>query len=354
MPKVSVIVPIYNTEKYLRQCLDSIINQTLKDIEIICVNDGSTDNSLNILNEYVKKDGRIKIIDLKKNGGLGNARNVALPHVTSEYVMFLDSDDWYELNACEMAYNQIIKNNNDLVFFDTYIYKEETNEKYTNDKRIGKFRKYINQPQVRFSDIDEPFMSFCECWFKIYKTSFLKDNNLYFEVGYAYEDVNFYFNLILCNPVFSVIDTPLIVYRKRKGAITENSSYWRDLLYVREKMYYKMLESKNEKYIDYYVISYIGSLTSHYKKFLKSDLFFELKYYNKIRKIFIKLNKNHNIMGFKDYIDYKYFIDTTKTDCFLYFLKIFIKNIFSISNSPDRKRKIITIMGMKMKIHKKN
>ena len=89
MPNVSIIIPVYNVEKYLKQCLDSAINQTLKDIEIICINDGSTDNSLKILNEYAQKDNRIKIINLKKNVGLGKARNIAFEYVTSPYVMYL-------------------------------------------------------------------------------------------------------------------------------------------------------------------------------------------------------------------------------------------------------------------------
>ena len=115
MPKVSVIIPVYNVEKYLHQCLDSVANQTLKDIEIICVNDCSKDNSLDILNEYAKKDSRIKIINFEENKGPGVARNAALDIAQGEYIMFLDPDDWYELNACETAYNQIVENNNDIV-----------------------------------------------------------------------------------------------------------------------------------------------------------------------------------------------------------------------------------------------
>ena len=92
MPKVSVIIPVYNVEKYLKQCLDSVVNQTLKDIEIICVNDGSTDNSLEILEEYAQKDNRIIIIS-QENQGQSVARNIALEKATGEYVGFVDSDD---------------------------------------------------------------------------------------------------------------------------------------------------------------------------------------------------------------------------------------------------------------------
>ena len=103
MVKISIIVPVYNTEPYLEQCLDSIINQTLEDIEIICVNDGSTDNSLSVLEEYASKDNRIKIIN-QENEGPGFARNNGLKSVNGEYVLFVDSDDWIELNTCEALY----------------------------------------------------------------------------------------------------------------------------------------------------------------------------------------------------------------------------------------------------------
>ena len=94
MVTLSVIVPVYNTEKYLRECLDSVINQTLKDIEIICINDGSTDRSLDILKEYALKDNRIKIID-KKNEGVAAARNDGIRIANGEFVCFMDSDDYY-------------------------------------------------------------------------------------------------------------------------------------------------------------------------------------------------------------------------------------------------------------------
>ena len=104
--RVSVIVPVYNVEKYLKQCLDSLINQTLEDIEIICVNDGSTDSSLNILEEYQNKDNRIKIIS-QENKGVSAARNLGLKNAKGEYLLFIYADDWVELNALEELFNNI-------------------------------------------------------------------------------------------------------------------------------------------------------------------------------------------------------------------------------------------------------
>ena len=97
-PKISVIIPVYNVEKYLSECLDSIVNQTFKDIEVICVNDCSTDNSLSILKEYASKDKRIKIISISSNRGCGYARKIALREASGEYILLCDSDDKYSYN----------------------------------------------------------------------------------------------------------------------------------------------------------------------------------------------------------------------------------------------------------------
>ena len=113
-PKISVIIPVYNVEKFLRECLDSVVNQTMRDIEIICINDGSTDGSLDILKEYAKKDDRIIVIN-QTNGWLSAARNSGLKIAKGEYIQFVDSDDYLELNACETAYKYALQYNADVV-----------------------------------------------------------------------------------------------------------------------------------------------------------------------------------------------------------------------------------------------
>lgn len=115
-PQISIIVPIYKAEQFLPKCMDSLINQTLRDIEIICVNDGSPDNSLSIIEEYAKRDLRVVVID-KENGGLSSARNAGLEVVRGEYYMFVDSDDWLDKDTCEVAYSNAIKNNADCLMF---------------------------------------------------------------------------------------------------------------------------------------------------------------------------------------------------------------------------------------------
>lgn len=128
MKKVSIIIPVYNVEKYLRKCLDSVVNQTCKDIEIIIINDGSTDNSLEICKEYSKNDPRIELID-KKNEGVSKARNTGLACATGEYVCFVDSDDWIELNMIEKLYNSSVINNADFCMCN-YIKENGTQSEY--------------------------------------------------------------------------------------------------------------------------------------------------------------------------------------------------------------------------------
>jgi len=128
-PLISIILPIYNVENYLPKCLDSLVNQTMRDIEIICVNDGSTDGSLSVLNDYASRDKRIVVIN-QENSGVSVARNNALAHVKGEYYMFVDSDDWLDLETCEVVYNQITTNNADCLMF-TYT-KEFRNHSIVN------------------------------------------------------------------------------------------------------------------------------------------------------------------------------------------------------------------------------
>lgn len=115
-PLISIIVPVYNVESFLPQCLDSLVDQTMREIEIICVNDGSPDNSLSILKEYAEKDNRIVVID-QPNSGVSIARNAALKHVSGEYYMFVDSDDWLDSETCKVAYNYAMQNHADCLMF---------------------------------------------------------------------------------------------------------------------------------------------------------------------------------------------------------------------------------------------
>lgn len=176
MPKISIIIPIYNVERYIRQALDSVINQTLKDIEIICVNDCTPDNSFKIVKEYAAKDSRFILIEQEANQGQGVARNKGIDVATGEYIMFLDPDDWFELDACELAYNQIIKNNNDFILFDLSRFWEEEQEIELDNKYSNTFKHLENKNNINPQDCDFYFLFNAFSVNKIYKKTFLKQH----------------------------------------------------------------------------------------------------------------------------------------------------------------------------------
>ena len=134
-PKISVIIPVYNVEQYLRECLDSCIHQTLEDIEIVCVDDCSLDNSDKILKDYAAKDNRIKIIKHETNKGPGAARNTGVTFATGEYIWFVDSDDWIAKEACQLLYNTAKKNDIDVLLFQLNTFY---NEDRSEERRVGK------------------------------------------------------------------------------------------------------------------------------------------------------------------------------------------------------------------------
>ena len=137
LPVVSIIIPVYNVESYLAECLDSACNQTLKNIEIICINDGSTDNSLNILQEYEKRDNRISIIS-QDNRGASRARNIGIQHAKGKYIYFLDSDDYLAHDALEMLVNTMETGNLELLLFNANVFGEAGVEK----KRLQTEKKH--------------------------------------------------------------------------------------------------------------------------------------------------------------------------------------------------------------------
>lgn len=205
MPKVSVIVPIYNVEKYLEKCINSLLSQTLEDIQIILVNDGSKDNSGNIAREYEKNNKDRVIYVEKENGGLSDARNYGLKYATGDFIAFLDSDDYIEKNAYEKMYNKAIEENADYVECD-FIWE------FPNKIRVDKQYPYKNKKEM---------LSFVRvvAWNKLIKSQLITDNNLEFPKGLRYEDVEFTYKLIPFVNKFAYVDKPFIHYVQREGSI---------------------------------------------------------------------------------------------------------------------------------------
>lgn len=211
----SIIVPIYNVEKYLPACLDSLINQTLKEIEIICVNDGSPDGCKEILEQYQAQDSRIVVIN-QPNAGQGSARNQGLKVARGKYIQFLDSDDTYDLSCCEAMY-KIMESRPDInvACFGTHIIYEAFEEKKSSDEQYFRVRlrgKQKVRPQMLCGLIDS------NCWNKIFRKSFLDEHSLRFPEGMHYEDVNFLWSWIVKTNYIFFHPKELVNYRRREGS----------------------------------------------------------------------------------------------------------------------------------------
>lgn len=177
---ISIIVPIYNAEKHIEKCIDSLINQTKKELEIILINDGSTDKTDELINKY--KDKRIKYFK-NKNQGIGKTRNFGIDKATGEYLMFIDSDDYLEKTACEELYRVAKKDKSDLVICDFYkIYENSTLEEI----KLPSFKKTTlkKMPNLLLDVNLSP-------WNKLYKSSFIKENKITFVENLKYEDAPF-------------------------------------------------------------------------------------------------------------------------------------------------------------------
>lgn len=257
--KVSIIIPIWNTEKYLKHCLESIINQTLTDIEIICVNNGSTDNCKNIIIEYAQNDKRIQLIDIK-HGYLSDARNKGIEHASGEYIYFCDSDDWLEPTAIEKWYNHSKKHDADLCILQEKRYNEQTKQYMNISHRKISLYKCLDNKYYTYKDMDNIFLERFEAWLHFYKREFFIKENLYYPTKTFYEDVIVHFKSIFLASKIVFYQEPLYNYRFRTNsslAISHNTPEKLDaIIYI--KSIYKFLQEKN--LLDRYKMPYINMI----------------------------------------------------------------------------------------------
>ena len=216
--KLSIIVPVYGVEKYIDKCLNSLVKQSLKEIEIIVVNDGTKDNSQKIIDKYVKKyPDKIKSY-IKENGGQGSARNYGLEKANGEYIGYVDSDDFVEKDMYKKLYNKAKENNYDIVVCGNY----NVSEDYQN-KNIDTFINNYN------TDLENIFFGKMAVWNKIYKRDILIKNKLEFKEKVWYEDLAFTLKAIMDSNTFAFIDEPLYDYLIREGSTMNNSNVQRNL-----------------------------------------------------------------------------------------------------------------------------
>ena len=316
MLKVSIIVPVYNVEKYLDNCLSSLVNQTLDDIEIIVINDGPTDRSSKIIEKYAKKSDKIKVYN-KKNGGVSDARNYGLKKASGEYIGFVDSDDYVSKDMYEKMYCKAKESDFDVVVCDlNYVFE---------DGSIKRVSSHINKDTT---NIKKTLINMYPCvWNKIYKLSLLK-NKLEFQKGVWFEDVDFLYKLFPYVKTIGVIKEPFNQYVQRSGSITKTfdhrlydyvKNFNNLIVFYQERDFYK----KYFKELEYCYVRYL------YASFIKQACHFSKKdYYEAVDTVI----KNVNI-NFPKYRHNKYFYKSLKGLYLIAFNKTLAKIVYMIKRT---------------------
>lgn len=212
---LSVVSPVYNGSAYLTPFLQSVLNQSFSDFELIMVDDGSTDDSVQIIQTYQEKDARIHLIR-QNHQGAGSARNIGLSHVKGQYIIFLDSDDWFNEDFFKIMLNRITKDQSDVAVCEFFIYNQQTGE-----KQISAIAETGNQKIEKTNLVFDLFTP--NTWVKVYRTAFLKENHLLFQEIPSCNDWSFAFASLACANRISVIREPLVYYRTQTN--TSISSY---------------------------------------------------------------------------------------------------------------------------------
>lgn len=216
-PKVSIVIPIWNTEKYLEKCLNSLINQTLQDIEIICVNNGSTDSCGKILQDFAKQDDRIKIINIE-HGCISNARNTGIKFATAPYITFADSDDWVELDCYELAVKEFENDSDiDMVCWGANIINlnMDENSSYIKGARGYHKIKFHGKNQLN----DDIILDSTVCvWNKMFKRDIIIKNEILFPVNIELEDNSFFYTYVVYCKYAFFIDKYLYNYVQHKNS----------------------------------------------------------------------------------------------------------------------------------------
>lgn len=294
--KVSVIVPVYNVEAYLEKCLDSLVNQTLKEIEIIVVNDGTKDNSQKIIDRYAKKYKNIHSY-IKDNGGLSDARNYGLTKASGEYVAFVDSDDYVSKDMYQRMYEKAVSGNFDMVVCDL-------NYVYENSDVIK--RAYSNVPNDT-TDIKKAMINiYPAAWNKIFKKKLFK-HDVRFKKGVWFEDVEFIYRLLPYVKSIGVVNEPFNQYLQREGSITKSVDpriyhyidNWNSIIeyYKENKLYDEYYKELEYCYVRYVFATFIKQACS----------FPEDEYYKAIEKAIQNVKEN-----FPKYRKNKYFYKSIK------------------------------------------
>lgn len=323
--KISFVVPVYNTGKYLMYCLASLVRQTMKEIEIICVDDGSTDNSREIIEDFSLKDSRIKII-LQEHKGTAEARNIGLKTAIGEYVHFVDSDDWICDNCAELTYNKAKKDNLDLVCFNVANYDDKTKLVLENQFFPPNFWPQNCENMVlTWRNYKSPFLANFSVANKLYKNEFLQKENIKFLEGIWFEDHPFHLESFLKATKIGVINRSLYFYRKnieksfmstmkKDKRVFYIFDVFAELRKIIEKI--KLYEDLKKSYFEYVIglsLNMLLTSTAFYNKPKFYELMKEL-----CKRIYEKEDECKVVSQSKIFIT---FMDVLKYSWFMFFLK---------------------------------
>lgn len=273
MCKVTIVVPVYNVEKYLAECLDSLIHQTLREIEIICVNDGSTDNSPNILEDYRKKDDRIKIIN-QKNRGLSVARNVGCDNAKGEYVYFCDSDDYLALDAMEKCYETAKIYDVDVLRFGYRIFDDDNRQNMTDLDCLNTEQVITGVEMLEL--VFQAYMPLISLLF--IKKMYWKQNKCYFIDGIIHEDHSFFVEILIMAARAYHINVPLYYKRVRQESIMTSlrplqsvRGMMSTIKYLEKAYSFSSLEKEKREILQKYLNYFYGFFLVNYVLLQKSE-----------------------------------------------------------------------------------
>ena len=303
MVEISVIIPVYNVEDYLRECLDSICNQTFDDIEIICVNDGSTDSSPEILNEYARKDSRVKIIS-QNNQGLAASRNNGYALAQGKYIYFIDSDDYLQEDALEKLYNNAISNDSDMVLFKFQKVDDFKNvHKRGVAFRIDNILGDVDYDNLTFTyrDVKKQVMNsaFSAC-LKLYKKEFIDTLDFTFPVGLNFEDVPVHVMVMIEAERISFVPESLYNYRSNPNSILNSTANGFDIfkvIYMVED--YLVKNNRYDEFEDEFIFFKIAQILLYLKSEKSEEYFTKTK--EEFEKITIKNEKTLRKYDIKHY-----------------------------------------------------
>ena len=252
--KISVIIIAYNIEEYIERCLKSVLMQSLSEIEIIIINDGSTDNTLKIINELVINDSRVKIIN-KKNSGIIEARKSGIEIASGEYILFVDGDDWLELNACDRLYEIATENNLDLIIYNAFWVYKDKKDSYSIIK---------NKESIKLDPLKNLFLGkiIPAMWGKLIKREFLNKFNIDYPNKISYgEDLATVSSLLINKPKIDILNECLYNYYQRENSITNMVS--NKFLDIIEAINFIELQLKEKNIYDKYKKEFEYMLYNH-------------------------------------------------------------------------------------------